>query len=306
MKTTNLYSFSCIALALVLLLPGITGCKKDADPAVPVISLKTGQQYTPGGSVIKVGDPLRFGITARPGDANLTNLVIKKVMPNGTTRVVLDSGMNSQGFSVDETFYQGVEDTATWVFQIMDKNRIMVAVSMILYKDPNSTWGGIFEYPLLTMGYQNNTSVGQFLCCATGKVLQGDSAGMNPETIDIATYYYFVDGLPSPTFSSPGEQGNGILEYYPFLSNWTVRNYTKWDISVDADPIPVTTFDACHNDSILIMSYDDVWGRKKFKWANPGDVIPFLTAKGKKGLMKVISADAFPEGSVTFSMKVQQ
>jgi len=293
-------------LLLIFLLTLLPGCKKEKDPAAPVISLSTGGVYTPNGSVTRTGGALHFGINSRPGDANITNLLIKKLMPNGSVKVVLDSGMNSAGFSVSETYYQSVEDTARWIFQIMDKNRVMVSTSLVLYKDPNSTWGGIFEYPLITMGYQDNTVTGQFLCCATGKVLQGDSAGLVSDLIDIATYYLVDDNLPSPTFSSPGEQGNGILEYYPFISSWSTKNYTKWDISVDANPIAASTYDACHNDSILIVSYNEGGGKRKFKWANVGDIIPFLTAKGKKGLIKVLTADEKSDGAITFSMKVQQ
>lgn len=283
-----------------------SGCTKESDPVVPVISLNSGAGYTPDGSVVRTGGSLRFGITARAGDANITNLVIKKIMPNGSVKVVLDSGMNSAGFSVNEVFYQNVEDTATWVFQVMDKNRLISTASLVIYKDPDSQWGGIFEYPLIVMGYQENTVTGQFLCCASGKVFTGDSAGMASDSIDIATCYFMDDNIPSPTFTSPGEYGGGILEYYPFVSSWPVKNYTKWDISVDSDPVPATAYESCHNDSLLILSYDDVWGKRKFKWATAGDIIPFLTAKGKKGLIMVIAADETATGTISFSMKVQQ
>jgi len=123
--------------------------------------------------------------------------------------------------------------------------------------------------------------------------------------VDIITYYY-VDVTPSPTFSSAGETGGGITEYYPTISQWTTKNYTKWDISVDSNPVPVSDFDACHNDSLLIVRYDDVWGKRKFKWANAGDVIPFLTTAGKKGMIQVISVENDPAGTITFAMKIQQ
>ena len=293
---------------LFFILSGIVflaGCTKDDEPSVPVISLNTGAGYTLDGAVVKTGGVLRFGITARPGDANITNLVIKKITPDGTIKVVLDSGMNSTGFTVNEVFYQNVEDTATWIFQVMDKNRLFASSSMVIYKDPASAWGGILEYPLLVMGYQDNITVGQFLCCATGKVFSADSAGMASDSIDIATYYFVDDNLPSPTFSSPGEDGGGILEYYPFISSWVVKNYTKWDISIESDPIPLSSFEDCHNDSLLIVSYDDVWGKKKFKWVEEGFIIPFKTAKGKLGLIHVISRDENTTGTIRFSMKVQ-
>jgi hypothetical protein len=64
-------------------------------------------------------------------------------------------------------------------------------------------------------------------------------------------------------------------------------------------------FDNAHNDSLLIVSYDDVWGKKKYKWAMPGLFIPFQTAAGKKGIVHVIEADTVPEGSILFALKIQ-
>lgn len=283
-----------------------SGCKKDNNSQPPAISLKSGSQYTADKSVVAVGRALHFGITAGSTDANITNLVVKKIMPDGSIKVVLDSGMNSASFSFDRTFFQGVEDTARWTFQVMDKNRQFATTAMTIYKDPNSSWGGILEYLAITMGYQNNPDIGHFLDPMSGKVFFADTAALNQSLIDIIPYYFVDDNLPSPTFSSAGEQGGGITDYYPSIAEWTTKNYTLWDISVDSDPVPPEAFDACHNDSLLILSYDDVWGKRKFKWAEPGDIIPFFTASGKKGLIKVISADHDAAGTIVFSMKIQQ
>ncbi|MBN1198511.1 MAG: hypothetical protein JXA23_04095 [Bacteroidales bacterium] len=290
----------------ILLFILVISCEKEKDYLPPTIELIQGQEYTPDYSVIAIGGMLRFGVHATGRDANITNFVIKKIMSDGTVKVVLDSGLNSTGFQVHEVFYQGEEDTAAWTFQVMDKNRQFATTSLTLFKDPNSTWGGIFEYPLITLGYQNNNLVGHFLDPMTGEVFTDDSAGLFPNQIDLAVYYYSDDNLPSPTFSSPGEEGGGIGAYYPFISGWTSKPFTKYDISVDADPIPVSVFNACHNDSLLILSYDDVWGKRKFKWSDPGNVIPFLTSRGKKGLIQVLSADHDPAGIITFALKIQQ
>ncbi len=292
-------------LVLILLIAAVS-CKKDENPSPPVITLNTGPAYTADKSVVPVGGRLYFGISASGNDANITNFVVKKIMPDGSVKVMLDSGLNSTGFSVNETFFQSVEAEARWTFQVMDRNRQFATTAITLYKDPNSAWGGIYEFNNITLGYQNNAIIGPFCNALTGRVFSKDTAAMFPDSIDIAAYFYEDDELPSPTFSSPGETGGGITEYYPDIENWATKRYTKWDISVDTDPVPPAVFDACHNDSLLIMSYDDVWGKRKFKWAAPGEVIPFLTAGGKKGLIKVLSADHDPAGTITFSMKIQQ
>jgi len=302
MKT---FQTSIVLLGLTLLTT-FSACKKESNPSPPVISLKSGSSYTPGGSVIAVGAPIRFGISASGSDANITNLVVKKIMPDGSIKVMLDSGMNASSFSFDRTFFQSVEDTAQWTFQVMDKNRQFATSALTIFKDPNSTWGGIYEFSSITMGYQGNTTVGQFLDPMSGKVYTADSALLNQALIHIVTYYYLDETIPSPTFSSAGEQGGAIADYYPSIAQWTIKNFTKWDISVDSDPVPPEAYEACHNDSLLIVSYDDVWGKRKFKWADPGDIIPFMTATGKKGLVRVITADHDAAGTIVFSLKIQQ
>jgi hypothetical protein len=282
------------------------GCTKDKNPAPPTIYLKTGAPYTPDKSVIAVGHPITFGIVAGTTDANITNLVVKKFMPDGSSKVMFDTGMNTPAFDISKIFYQSIEEEARWTFQVMDKNRQFATTSLTIYKDSNSTWGGIFEFPSLTMGYQDNTEFGQFLNPSTGDTWFSDTATLNQSTIQIITYYNVDDNLPSPTFSSAGETGGGITAYYPVIGQWTSKNYTKWDISVDSDPVDPVAFQNCHNDSLLILTYDDVWGKRKFKWADSGDIIPFLTATGKKGLIQVLSADHDPAGKITFSLKIQQ
>jgi hypothetical protein len=284
----------------------IYACNKDEDPVPPTVSLKSGNDYTPDGAVIAVGGPLKFGIVVSAGNANITNLVVKKIMPDNSEKIVLDSGLNSTGFSIDRIFYQSVEEQAQWTVQVMDKNRLFATAAITINKDPNSSWGGIYDYGLITMGYQDNTTYGQFLVPSTGQVFTSDSAGINQSMIDLVTYYFVDENLPSPTFSSSGELGGGITTYYPQLAQWSTLRYTKWDISVDGNPIPVSSFDACYNDSLLILSYNDVWGKRKFKWADAGKVIPFMTASGKKGLVKVLNADHDPAGKIEFALKIQQ
>jgi hypothetical protein len=291
----------------------ITACKKDDKPQAPVISFKTGISYTQNGSVVAVGRKLYFGIEASGAKENITNFYIQKVLKNGTIITVLDSGLNASGLNVNKTFYQNVEDTVTWTFTVMDRARLSSHITLVVYKDPNSQFGGIYYYPSIKMGYQNNTIYGHYLDPSTGKVYFKDTAGLNQSKMDIIVYQYITSGSPSPVLSSPGEMDNASTDaqtYYPEIINWTARQYTKWDISVDngtTAPLTATDFDNSQNDSLLIVSYHDVWGKKKFKFATTGKIIPFITAKGKKGLIKIINADNIDgTGMMEFAMKVQQ
>jgi hypothetical protein len=301
-----LFSISILFILSVLI---FNGCKKDEEKLPPTISFKTGTVYTPNGAVIQVGHKLFFGIHAEGVSEAITNFTVKKVLNNGTIITVMDTGLYNETLDLDKVFYQNVEDTATWKFSVMDRNHMSAEISMVVYKDPNSTFGGIYYYPSIKIGYQNNTLLGHFLNPSTGTVYSDDSATAHNDKIDVLIYYIISNNLPSPVLSSPGEMDNSSTEaqtYYPFISNWLPRNYTLWDISVDNTPISDSDFYASQNDSLLIVSYHPAWGKKKFRWATTGKIIPFLTSGGKIGLVKVINADSDDTGLMEVAIKIQQ
>lgn len=88
------------------------------------------------------------------------------------------------------------------------------------------------------------------------------------------------------------------------MEQWQTRNYTKYDIRAN-NGVTQQAFADAHNDSLLIVSYDDVWGKRKYKWAVAGTFIPFMTQQGKKGLIRVIQADEQAAGIIEFEMKIQ-
>ncbi len=284
-------------------------CNKDKENDMPpAINFLAGEKFIKNNDTAKIGNALRFGIQARGTDSEITNFVIKKIMPDNSYTVVMDTGLYSMSLELEKVFYQNVEDVLDWTFVVMDKNRLSSQISLRVYKDPDSEFGGIIYYPSITMGYQNSTEFGQFLDLKKNHVYFEDSAQLLQSDIEMLAYFVEDEDLPSPVFSSPGEYDNFSLEasvFYPSIPDWTVRNFTLWDISVDNEPISTTDFNNCQNDSLIIVSYNEVWAKKKFKWASNGNVIPFQTINGNKGLIKVIRADEFDTGSIEFSLKMQ-
>lgn len=286
----------------------MVSCNKDDDHKPPTISFKMGSKYTFDGETVMVGNQLIFGIQANGVDANITNFTIKKSLTDGNSVVMMDTALNNGSLSIDKIFYQSVEEQVNWIFTVMDKNRLSSSISLTVYKDPDSEFGDIYYYPSITMGYQNNSEYGHFLNPFTGKVYFEDSATILQDNMHILVYYIVDQDLPSPVFSSPGEMDNfseEALLFYPYIANWQTRKFTHWDISVDDEPISVEDFDEAENDSLLIVSYHEVWGKKKFKWATNGRVIPFRTANGKFGLVKVINAEHSESGKIEFAIKIQ-
>ena len=298
------------SIVLFSLLVFIISCNDNDEPnKPPAINFKSGAGYTADGSIVEVGGELFFGIQARASVANLTNFTIKKHTPDGEIITMMDTGMNCEVMDIEKIFYQSIEDTAEWVFSVMDKNRLSSSLQMTIYKDPESAYGGIYHYTGIKMGYQDNEEYGHFLDPFSGKVYFADSATMFQDNIHFLVYYIVDEDLPSPVFSSAGEMDNYSTEaqnFYPEIENWETRNFTLWDISVDDYPVSSETFDNAHNDSLLIVSYHEVWGKKKFKWATNGRVIPFRTTNGKFGMVKVVNADHTGSGTIEFDLKIQR
>ncbi len=307
MKNNRLQFF--LKLLTISLFFALPACNKDDEKIPPAINFKEGTEYTQDNAVVKVGSKLIFGVQARGNGANITNFTIKKMLVDGTAITVMDTGLNSESLDVEKVYYQNVEEEAEWTFTVMDKNRLSSQVSRTVYKDPDSQFGGIYYYPSIIMGYQSNTGYGHFLDPFAGKVYFEDSAALFQTDMDILVYFFEDNNLASPTFSSAGEMDNYSTEamtFYPSISEWQTRPFTLWDISVEDDPIPAEVFDQAFNDSLLIVSYDEVWGKKKFKWATNSQVIPFKTANGKLGLVKVINAGTLESGTIEFALKIQQ
>jgi hypothetical protein len=303
-------SFKTIMLCFIALLL-FSNCKHDEESRPPTINLVFESWCNNNGDTLEIGKPIKFKVQAEGLDAPITNFTVKKLY-NGSSKTVLDSGLNSNGFFTGLTFYQGVESQVEWQFAVMDRNRKEASVSLTIIKDPNSQFGGIYAFSNIRMGYQLNTTYGHYFLPLLNKVYFADSAGLNQDKVDFLTYFNYKDDngvlKPSPTFSSPGEEPSATGElyelYYPYLVNWTTRNYTKYDIRA-VNGVTGESFDNAHNDSLLIVSYDDVWGKKKFKWAVDGTFIPFQTAAGKKGIIRVHQADLDTTGSILFSLKIQ-
>jgi len=307
MKHYRLFVFGNLFLIILM-----ASCKRETPPASPVINFKVGAQYTQNGAIIQVGHKLHFGIQARSDNSQLTNFTIKKKLENGSIVTVMDTAIYDSYIDLDKTFHQNVEDKVVWIFSVMDRNRMMADINMEVFKDPNSQFGGIFHYPSIKLGMQGNTQYGQFLDPMTATVYKTDSAYLFQNAIDVLCYFGQNDNPPLPVLSSPGEMDNFSTDaqtYYSTIIDWQVRNYTLWDISIDNGtnpPLTVSSFDAAHNDSLLIVSYNPVWGKKKFKYVEAGKIIPFQTASGKLGLVKVISNDTSANGMIEIEIKIQQ
>jgi hypothetical protein len=286
----------CIVFCAIIL----TSCIKDSKNTLPLLTLKTNALYTTNMSYLS-NHILKFGIIASGKDANITNLVIKCSGKN-VSKTIVDEGFNNGLLEIDKTFINVWGDSLQWTITVMDHNRNFASISLITY-DTSKTYAPVHSYTNIELGMQNNTSIPQLLNALNGNLFTLTQGQQTPQLIDVVSYYYITSGTPSYTFSSAGDIDAPL--YYPILSTFNPKNYTDWDY---ATQITSLAFDNCNNDSLLIASFHSGAGfsSRKYKFADAGKVVPFKTAGGKTGLIKVLSVSGNESGKIVFDLKIQQ
>ncbi len=275
-------------------------CKKDSNDTMPLITLKTDGTYTNNMSYLS-NHIVKFGIMANGKDANITNLVIKCSGKN-FTKTLVDEGFNTVSLNTDKIFTNVFGDSIQWTITVMDHNRNFASLSLITF-DTSKSYAPIYSYTNIEMGMQNNTTTPQLLNALSGQLYSMTQGQQSPQLIDILCYYYLTSGLPSYTFSSAGDIDATL--YYPTINTFNPKNYTDWDY---ATQLTTLAFDNCINDSLLVASFHAGAGfsSRKYKFADAGKVVPFKTASGKTGLIKVLSVSGNESGKIVFDLKIQQ
>lgn len=293
------------AVALLIVL-AFTGCGKEEPETTPLILLMSGSEFTADGSAVAPGGSLRFGITVSGGGGAITNLVVKRIS-DGVAITEADRGMyvSYGGLDTTLTYTRGNGQVERWVFSVMNSYRDTASVSLTVLKGAGSAWGGINYHPSVRIGMQNNSSLPHFVDLHTGAAWDAAGVAGNEAAVDMAAFWYLTSGTSSPTLTCPAYAS--ALTYYPMFGSWGVRNQTLYDYyTSDNNLVTVAKFDEAANDSLLVNAYrpGSVSGQSKFAFT--GKVVPFRTADGKYGLIKVIHADETPSGEMEIAIKIQK
>ena len=286
----------------------ISGCIKDENNSPPTLAFLTEPGYTASDTMVKTGAILKLGIHTTASAESITNFIITLQTKNGL-ETALDSGLYKENFNYTRSISFGASDWEKWTFTVMDKNRNKTSICIKLTKDPASDFGPIISYSSIILGTQHNTTFGQFLVTSTGSVITETVAASIQNLVNIITYYGELQ-IPETyyTLSSPNE--TDAPNYYPSLTSWTEP---KNEMRYKADSLSVTEtmFNAATNDSLIISNYTSATiGKRKFKNARTGYVIPFQIAvgpeAGKRGLIHVKNCSGLPDGTIEIAIKMQQ
>lgn len=301
-----MYRLLIVCLAVTLL----TSCKKDEETDFPpIIALKNTDSFTLDNQEIPVGGKIKFGIVATTGSAPITNLRITRIV-NGQRIKEVDHGLFIKERSLD-TVHSFVKSSATeevWEVFVMNANRDSAIVTRTVLLGEGAAYGTIKHYPSLKIGMQSNLQFPNFVDLHSGTLYSGGNFSGHEAEIDIVAFVYQTSGVMSPTLCCPGYTGTSSAAlHYPEISNWSVRNSVSYDYySSDNNLIDPVKFENAQNDSLLVASFKPGNISGLCKYCFTGKIIPFKTADGKYGLVRVKYADTVTDGYMELDIKIQQ
>ena len=221
----------------------------------------------------------------------------------------MTSGFNGETIhQVKWTVTGAAVGSVKYTADVTDKDKEAQSDTKIIeisFKERPPVWGDINTWADKTLGSLVHTSTAGSSCASIdGTVYSIADAKTNSAKIDFiysdgATYPYMIS---APDFSA--------IQSYPTgspnaISSWTTKNATK----LAKLSVTVTQFDACDNDELITTAVTDaaVTADHVDNLA-ANDVVGFITAGGKRGLIKVISTDRSSDAnrSMKLSIKVQE
>jgi len=292
--------------AVLLPLLMLAGCTPEDPETTPLVLLKGGGTYTADGSAVAPGGTLRFGLSVSGGGGAITNLVVRRIS-DGVAVTEADRGMyiSYGGLDTTLTYTRGYGQAEKWVFSVMNSHRDTASASLTVLRGAGSAWGEINYHPSIRIGLQENSSLPHFVDLHSGTAWDAAGVAGHEAEVDMAAFWYLTSGTSSPTLTCPAY--SSALTYYPLFGSWSVKNQTMYDYyTSDNDLVTPAQFELADNDSLLVNAYrpGSVSGQSKFAYT--GKVVPFRTADGKYGLLRVIRADETPSGEMEIAVKIQK
>lgn len=298
--------FLRLKAAVLLPLLVLAGCTPEEPETTPLVLLKGGGTYTADGSAVAPGGTLRFGLSVSGGGGAITNLVVRRIS-DGVAVTEADRGMyiSYGGLDTTLTYTRGYGQAEKWVFSVMNSHRDTASASLTVLRGAGSAWGEINYHPSIRIGLQENSSLPHFVDLHSGTAWDAAGVAGYEAEVDMAAFWYLTSGTSSPTLTCPAY--SSALTYYPLFGSWSVKNQTMYDYyTSDNDLVTPAQFELADNDSLLVNAYrpGSVSGQSKFAYT--GKVVPFRTADGKYGLLRVIRADETPSGEMEIAVKIQK
>ncbi|HPT03091.1 MAG TPA: hypothetical protein PLJ84_10880 [Bacteroidales bacterium] len=299
MKKT-FFIFTSLLLSGVLFLSSCTKDSSDPEPQYPTIQFVGGAGYTSTNVTVTAGSPLKFGINAFSNTSTNTKLVkftITRVF-NNVPSVVLDSTINTNTYSVTlNTSASTATGSENIIFKITDKDNNSASVNVVITTTPGA--GPINTWTQKIIGAQANIT-GSSFASINGNVYSLADAKNNSAKID---WVYFYGATNLSTLACPADPD--AQSVYNNTTNgiqtWTTKNLTLFK-KVTSNIV----WSDITDDSVIVTETASGVDKTKMSQLATGDILSFIAATGKKGLIKVDAITTGNDGMITISVKVQQ
>jgi len=277
----------------------LSSCRK-TESVPPTIYLETTTGFLFKDTVLAAGTNFGVRLIAEMGDANITNIVIKNTHL-GETISYFDTGVNNEKTIISKILTKNVYESETWTFIAIDKNGKNASVSFTVKIDTASGYQDILIFDGLVLGAQNCPAAGSFMSVNSGNIwFQADAFNVQDS---VELLYYYDPAGDNNTIASPG--ANIDASIYSGATSpiyWNIRNETRFFKTA----YTTTDFNSIHNDSLLLVAYDEINGKRKAKNLVAGDVYSFKTTHAKFGMFAVENVSGANSGTIQFSLRIQQ
>jgi hypothetical protein len=298
-----------IFLFLSIMIAGMsfmTSCSSDdtTEPqnVQPTINFIGGTGYISSNATVPAGSTIKMGVNAfanATSGAKLVRLLITRVF-NNFPYIVLDSVINVSSFSLSVNSEARSEiGQETWFFRITDKDNQAKEINLTITTE--STAGPINTFSMKILG-SYASATGSSFASIDGTVYTLANAKANAAKIDWL-YYFGASAANHATIASPNDSTAATVfnEAPNNLASWSVRNNTlfkKVTESIDWNSIT--------DDQIIVAQTASGVTNTYINQLAVNDMLAFITASGKKGMIKVESISGTTAGTITISVKVQQ
>jgi len=300
---TRIFLFLSIMIAGMAFVSSCSDDTVDPVDVKPTINFIGGAGYISAAATVPAGSAIKMGINAfanSTSSAKLVKLTITRVF-NNTPVIFLDSTINVSSYSL--TFTSEARSEAgpeSWYFKITDKDNQTNEISLIITTE--SAAGPINTFSMKILGSYNSPT-GSSFASIDGTVYTLANAKANSAKID--WLYYYGDGTVGnqATIASPKDSLAQIVfnEGPNNLESWSVHNNTLFKKVTD----PIVWASITDDEEIVAQTASGVTNTYIPQLVS-NDILAFITASGKKGLIKVESITGTAAGTMTISVKVQQ
>jgi hypothetical protein len=306
------YLFAVLLLLGATFMISCTKTEETPQDLTPTIDFKGGSAYISGDATLDISQDFMIGITASSNSTSGTKLTSLYVSRTYNNAVWWDSTFTFSETNIDYNFQftsLTVEGTERIYFKITDKDGQINELALNITTHHAAGLINFFTQKIL--GAQHSAT-GSSFASSDGTVYTFLDAYANQAKIDWLYYYGAND---KATLASPNDEHAWLVFTWQAdptkaLENWAIKNDTRFK-KLDAASI---NWDNITDDVIIVEQTQTGVDKTRITQTDDalgvGSILGFITAGGKRGMIKIDAIDA-PAGSentgtITISVKVQQ